>query len=68
MAEFFLVRVYYTDSARPITRVRQPTITDALAYAQEQAMLREVRQTDVTAGSIMWAQFTLLWEAAEAGQ
>ena len=31
-------------------------------------MLREVRQTDVTADSIMWAQFTLLWEAAEAGQ
>ena len=68
MAEFFLVRVYYTDSARPITRVRQPTITDALAYAQEQAMLREVRQTDVTADSIMWAQFTLLWEAVEIGQ
>ena len=63
-----MVRVYYIDGARPIARIIQPTITDALAYAQEQAMLREVRQTDVTADSIMWAQFTLLWEAAEAGQ
>ena len=63
-----MVRVYYVDGARPIARIIQPTITDALAYAQEQAMLREVRQTDVTAGSIMWAQFTLLWEAVEIGQ
>ena len=63
-----MVRVYYVDGARPIARIIQPTITDALAYAQEQAMLREVRQTDVTADSIMWAQFTLLWEAVEIGQ
>ena len=63
-----MVRVYYTDGARPIARIIQPTITDALVYAQEQAMLREVRQTDVTADSIMWAQFTLLWEAVEIGQ
>ena len=63
-----MVRVYYVDGARPIARIIQPTITDALVYAQEQAMLREVRQTDVTADSIMWAQFTLLWEAVEIGQ
>ena len=65
-----MVRVYYIDGARPIARIIQPTITDALAYAQEQAMLREVRQADVItpAQGILWAQFTLLWEAAEAGQ